>query len=816
MLMIIFTSSAYAQIPEEFRNFPKGSEPEFIGSKLAQHYNSIKDSTEPIIYPEACFWFGSLRFADVTQDAEMFKLLENRFVRILEGNLGALQTKVHVDRNVFGIVPLQLYIQTGNRTYYDVGIDYADSQWTMPSGVSAENKIKYQALLDKGLSWQTRYWIDDMFMITAIQTQAYVASNNEIYLNRAAHEITAYLDSLQCPNGLFYHSPRAPFFWGRGNGWVAAGMTDILTYLPENNPYRARILKEYRKMMATLKSYQNEEGLWNQLIDEPDAWTETSGSAMFTYAMITGVRNGWLDAKEYAPAARKAWLALVTYLNDSFRLREICEGTNTGTTKEHYLERKRLVGDHHGQAALFWCARALYDTERNSLAALNSLSYDYGVLTPAFNSEITDYTCYLPAEINTVISRVEPIYRNKAAFSETVDVSSGSTTIIATSADESATKIYNVRFETGDDVNCTNLIVNNDFEYMAEDIPMTAATWKPKDANTNQGYTEFYGWTCDLDALGGSSQGINKDFANHHGTYGCWVSNTSVFPGFFEFHQTIDNLEAGTYKVQCLLSGTKQPTSQRLFANQNVQYFKREIDYAQNQTDGEIATFAGYANPEADKNLSEMVVYATIENNKPLKIGIRTGSIKGDGTTAAKQWGWFKTDYFRLTKISPSHASDASLAGISLSAGSLDFSSEKTAYNVQLPEGTRVVTATATANIQDAVVTGTGIVDVSSGSGISTLMVTALDGITTKTYTINYSVGDINSIDSNETTSKATWFVSDGRLVVKGVDAYTIYNINGMKIAYIKNAADTEVNLNHGIYIVRTEKNAETFKIVVR
>lgn len=39
-------------------------------------------------------------------------------------------------------------------------------------------------------------------------------------------------------------------------------------------------------MMNNLKKYVNKDGLWNQLIDEPDFWTETSGSAMFAYAMI--------------------------------------------------------------------------------------------------------------------------------------------------------------------------------------------------------------------------------------------------------------------------------------------------------------------------------------------------------------------------------------------------------------------------------------------------------------------------------------------------------------------------------------------------
>ena len=86
-------------------------------------------------------------------------------------------------------------------------------------------------------------------------------------------------------------------------------------------------------MMESLKKYQNPEGLWNQLIDQSDCWTETSGSAMFTFAFIKGVKNGWLNAEEYAPAARKAWIALVSYLNDKNQVREICVGTNKKNSK---------------------------------------------------------------------------------------------------------------------------------------------------------------------------------------------------------------------------------------------------------------------------------------------------------------------------------------------------------------------------------------------------------------------------------------------------------------------------------------------------
>lgn len=43
-----------------------------------------------------------------------------------------------------------------------------------------------------------------------------------------------YLDELQRPNGLFYHAPDVPYYWGRGNGWVAAGMAELLQCLPKS------------------------------------------------------------------------------------------------------------------------------------------------------------------------------------------------------------------------------------------------------------------------------------------------------------------------------------------------------------------------------------------------------------------------------------------------------------------------------------------------------------------------------------------------------------------------------------------------------
>lgn len=314
---------------------------------------------EKIFYPEVCTWYGSLRFAKVAAAPELMAGLINRFEPIFGEERGLIPIPDHVDFSVFGVVPLEIFKQTGDDRYLRMGVTLADAQWAPPAGrVMSENAARY---LSTGYSWQTRLWIDDMFMINALQMQAYRTTRNPVYVNRAAKEMVMYLDSLQQPNGLFFHAPDVPYFWGRGNGWMAAGMTELLTSLPEDHPNRKRILKGYQQMMSSLIRYQSPDGLWRQLIDDAGSWEETSGSAMFTYALVTGVKRGWLTGRTYGAACRHAWTALATNVNSQGDLTGVCEGTDKLNNRQHYLNRKRVTGDLHGQAAVLWAASALLE-----------------------------------------------------------------------------------------------------------------------------------------------------------------------------------------------------------------------------------------------------------------------------------------------------------------------------------------------------------------------------------------------------------------------------------------------------------------------
>ena len=341
-------------------DFPEGYTPEEVGKRLAYRFIGEKHALHAgkwIGYPETFYWNGALKYAAVTKDKELIKLLQNKFEPLFTSEKALQPIMNHVDLNMFGSLPLEMYHVTKDKKYWYLGLPYADSQWEVP----ANAKPKEKEWAEKGYSWQTRLWIDDMYMITIVQTHAYKVTKDRKYIDRAAKEMVMYLDELQRPNGLFYHASDVPYFWGRGNGWVAAGMAEVLRYLPESSPYHLPIVRGFQTMMASLKNYQTEEGMWRQLIDKPDCWVETSGSAMFTYAFIMGVKYGWLPVKEYGEAARRAWLAMLTYINSNDKVREVCVGTNKKNDMQYYYDRPRNTGDYHGHAPYLWCTVALLE-----------------------------------------------------------------------------------------------------------------------------------------------------------------------------------------------------------------------------------------------------------------------------------------------------------------------------------------------------------------------------------------------------------------------------------------------------------------------
>jgi rhamnogalacturonyl hydrolase YesR len=345
-------------------DWPPAASPSDMGRRVAENWlqrNFIFESggtnrwESHLHYAEVATWYGALTFARASQDARLAQRLIDKFQAFLaQHGAQRIAREPHVDFSIFGALPLEIYLHTGDRRHLALGLEFADRQWAEPS--------------PDGISREARYWVDDMYMLPLLQLQAYRATGNRDYLDRAALAMQAYLARLQQPDGLFHHGEGSPFNWARGNGWIAAGMAELLRELPAHHPRHAAVLAGYRRMMDALRQHQAPTGLWRQLVDRPELWLESSGSAMFAFALVSGVREGWLDEATYAPVARRAWLGLVAQIDADGNVRDVSVGTgkalgevgsDPGAQYRFYAARGRRTGDLHGQAPVLWTAAAL-------------------------------------------------------------------------------------------------------------------------------------------------------------------------------------------------------------------------------------------------------------------------------------------------------------------------------------------------------------------------------------------------------------------------------------------------------------------------
>ena len=75
-----------------------------------------------------------------------------------------------VDDSIFGLAPMEIARQTKDERFRKEGIKWADRQWENPQ--------------PDGLSAETRYWIDDMYMLVMLQLEAYRVTGDKKYLDR--------------------------------------------------------------------------------------------------------------------------------------------------------------------------------------------------------------------------------------------------------------------------------------------------------------------------------------------------------------------------------------------------------------------------------------------------------------------------------------------------------------------------------------------------------------------------------------------------------------------------------------------------------
>ena len=200
-------------------------------------------------------------------------------------------------------------------------------------------------------------WSDSLFMDVPILAMAGALTGERRYFDMAARHVAFMQQIVLRPDGLYRHQASTDAAWGRGNAFPALGMALTLSEFPPEHADYPRLLSSYRAHMAALARFQDENGMWRNVIDRPGAYPEYSATAMIATAMLRGVRSGWLDRPTYQPLVDKAWQAILTRTGADGRLVDVCESTGTrGLGYDDYIRRAAIAGrdDRGGGMAMFF------------------------------------------------------------------------------------------------------------------------------------------------------------------------------------------------------------------------------------------------------------------------------------------------------------------------------------------------------------------------------------------------------------------------------------------------------------------------------
>ena len=126
-------------------------------------------------------------------------------------------------------------------------------------------------------------------------------------------------------------------FWGGGNGWMAATLSRMLKLMPSSMESQKQELEYHLKeLIDSMLVYLRDDGLFHDVLDDPDTFAEATAGLMLAYAIFRGVEGGWLG-KEYLTPALEIRAAAHARVDEYGILQDVCDAptfSRRGTSPE--------------------------------------------------------------------------------------------------------------------------------------------------------------------------------------------------------------------------------------------------------------------------------------------------------------------------------------------------------------------------------------------------------------------------------------------------------------------------------------------------
>ncbi|MGB2751445.1 MAG: DUF4350 domain-containing protein [Pyrinomonadaceae bacterium] len=225
----------------------------------------------------------------------------------------------NIDHVTPGTAMLLLYRVTGNEKYRKM-VELLRSQ------------LKTHPRTNEGGFWHKKIypyqmWLDGLYMGEPFYAEYSSIFGEDNWDDIANQFVWMEKHSREPKTGLLYHgwdeskqqkwankeTGMSPHVWGRAMGWYAMALVDTLEHFPAGHPRRAELIAILNREAAAITKYQDaKSGVWWDIIDlggREKNYLESSASAMFVYALMRGVREGYLPEK-YLKTATRGWAGI--------------------------------------------------------------------------------------------------------------------------------------------------------------------------------------------------------------------------------------------------------------------------------------------------------------------------------------------------------------------------------------------------------------------------------------------------------------------------------------------------------------------------
>jgi rhamnogalacturonyl hydrolase YesR len=300
-----------------------------IMQRVATWQINASSGKETADWTNAVLYTGMVEYAGNTNDSVCLNWLRTvgnklKWAQNLQVNPFL---RYHADDYAVGTMYTEMYRLFKVEKMYKPMQNYLDFIMMYPSKRDLKHTWEPHSMCTERWSW-----CDALFMAPPVWARMAKITGKKEYLEFMDSEFRyTYQYLYNKKQKLFYRDDSyfdqkeangQPVFWGRGNGWVLAGLPLIMNELPADFKNKKFYENLFIEMAGKIADLQGKDGYWHASLLDPESYPnpETSCTGLYTFALAWGINNGYLDKAKYQPIVEKAWQALAMAVNKDGKL----------------------------------------------------------------------------------------------------------------------------------------------------------------------------------------------------------------------------------------------------------------------------------------------------------------------------------------------------------------------------------------------------------------------------------------------------------------------------------------------------------------